>query len=67
MKLLPILILLMLSFHSIAGVEYKKFEDPQKEQAYRVLIDELRKGSKETVNIETVKQAIADGAESPAW
>jgi len=42
MKLLPILILLMLSFHSIAGVEYKKFEDPQKEQAYRVLIDELR-------------------------
>ncbi|KAF3979296.1 MAG: cytochrome c-type biogenesis protein CcmH [Methylococcales symbiont of Iophon sp. n. MRB-2018] len=42
MKSLPILILLVLSFQCVAGVEYKKFDDPEKEQAYRVLIEELR-------------------------
>ncbi|KAF3981085.1 MAG: cytochrome c-type biogenesis protein CcmH [Methylococcales symbiont of Hymedesmia sp. n. MRB-2018] len=42
MKSLPILILLVLSFQCVAGVEYKKFDDPEKEQAYGVLIEELR-------------------------
>ena len=42
MRLLQILVLTALSFNGHAGVEYKKFNDPQKEQAYKVLIDELR-------------------------
>jgi len=42
MKLLQILFLLILSSSCIAGVEYRKFDDPQKEQAYKVLITELR-------------------------
>ncbi len=42
MKLLKILILLALSFNCMAGVEYRKFNDPVKEKAYRVLIEELR-------------------------
>lgn len=42
MKLLQVLILLVLSFACLAGVEYKKFDDPVKEQAYKVLISELR-------------------------
>lgn len=42
MRLFPALILLLISTNSIAGVEYKKFDDPEKEQAYKVLVDELR-------------------------
>jgi cytochrome c-type biogenesis protein CcmH len=42
MRAFYILILLALSFTCFAGVEYKKFEDPVKEQAYKVLVNELR-------------------------
>ena len=42
MKLLQVLILLTLSLSVMAGVEYRKFDDPQKEQAYKILIEELR-------------------------
>lgn len=42
MKLLAFCILLILSFNSIAGVEYKKFNNSEQEQAYKVLIEELR-------------------------
>ena len=42
MKPLPILILLCLSWNCLAGVEYRKFEDPQKEQSYHHIISELR-------------------------
>jgi ankyrin repeat protein len=50
---------------SAAPTAYCQAEDvkPANPKADRLLIDELRKGSKETVNIETVKQAIADGAD----
>ena len=39
---------------------------PANPKADRALIDAVRKGSKETVNIETVKQAIAAGADLDA-
>ena len=39
---IQLVFLLILSFNSFAGVEYRKFSDPQKEQAYNVLINELR-------------------------
>ncbi len=42
MKLLHILILSVLSFSAIAGVEYKKFDDPSQEQVYQGLIEEIR-------------------------
>ncbi len=42
MKLLHILILSVLSFSAIAGVEYKKFDDPSQEQTYQGLIEEIR-------------------------
>lgn len=43
MRLSQTLILLILvSFNCIAVVEYKKFEDPKKQQTYNILIDELR-------------------------
>lgn len=41
MKLLKILVLSLFSFHCI-GVEYKEFNNPEQEQIYSVLIDELR-------------------------
>jgi len=37
-----VIILMFLSWNCLAGVEYRKFEDPQKEQAYHHLISELR-------------------------
>jgi cytochrome c-type biogenesis protein CcmH len=42
MKFLSVLILLMLSINYCSAVEYKKFDTPQQEQAYKVLINELR-------------------------
>lgn len=39
---IQLVFLLLLSFNSFAGVEYRKLSDPQKEQAYNVLINELR-------------------------
>jgi len=42
MKLLQILMLLTFSLNSFAAVEYKKFDNPEQEQAYKVLIEELR-------------------------
>lgn len=42
MKFLTVLILFTLSLTSYAGVEYKKFNTPEQEQAYKVLIEELR-------------------------
>lgn len=42
MQVLKIAVLLMLSFNVLAAVEYRKFDDPKKEQSYKVLIDELR-------------------------
>ena len=42
MRYLRILILMIVSYNCFAGVEYKKFNDPKQEQAYQVLIDELR-------------------------
>ncbi len=41
MKFLTILILLMLSANSYS-LEYKKFDTPQQEEAYKILIEELR-------------------------
>lgn len=42
MKLLHILILLIFSSGSFAAVEYKKFDTPQQEESYKLLIKELR-------------------------
>ena len=42
MKLLQVLILSILSFSCMSGVEYKKFDNPEQEQAYKVLVNELR-------------------------
>lgn len=42
MKLLQILMLLTFSLNSFSAVEYKKFDNPEQEQAYKVLIEELR-------------------------
>jgi len=42
MKFLRILVLLTFSLNSIAAVEYKKFDDAEKEKVYNVLINELR-------------------------
>lgn len=42
MKFLSVLILLMLSVNYCPAVEYKKFDTPQQEQTYKVLINELR-------------------------
>ncbi len=42
MKLLLIGLLFALSLNSYAGVEYKKFDTPEQEQAYKILIEELR-------------------------
>jgi len=42
MNMFRIVILLTLSFNCFAGVEYRKFTDPQQEQTYRTLIDEIR-------------------------
>ena len=39
---IQLVFLLILSFNSFAAVEYRKFSDPQKEQVYNVLINELR-------------------------
>lgn len=42
MKFLNILFLLIFSFSCYAGVEYKKFDTPEQENAYKILIEELR-------------------------
>ena len=42
MKQFLILILLTFSLNCFAAVEYKKFDTPQQEEAYKVLIEELR-------------------------
>ncbi len=42
MRLLKILILMVFSYGCFAGVEYKKFNNPEQEQIYKVLIEELR-------------------------
>ena len=42
MKQFLILILFTLSLNSFAAVEYKKFDNPQQEEVYQVLIEELR-------------------------
>ena len=42
MKRFLILILFSLSLNSFAAVEYKKFDNPQQEETYQVLIEELR-------------------------
>ncbi len=42
MKLLLTGLLFALSLNSYAGVEYKKFDTPEQEQAYKILIEELR-------------------------
>ncbi len=42
MKFLSVLILLMISVNYCSAVEYKKFDNPQQEEAYKVLINELR-------------------------
>ncbi len=42
MKLLKVLIFMTFSFNCLAGVEFKKFDTPQQEEVYRVLIEELR-------------------------
>lgn len=42
MKPLQVILLMLLSWNCLAAVEYRKFEDPQKEQAYHDLIAELR-------------------------
>jgi len=42
MKQFLTLTLLILSLDSFAAVEYKKFDNPQQEEAYTVLINELR-------------------------
>ena len=42
MKQFLTLILLALSLNCFAAVEYKKFDSPQQEETYKVLIEELR-------------------------
>ncbi len=42
MKLLKVLILSLFSLNCFAAVEYKKFDNPKQEQAYKVLIEEIR-------------------------
>ena len=42
MKQLLILVLLTFSLNCFAAVEYKKFDTPQQEEVYKVLIEELR-------------------------
>ena len=42
MKQFLILVLLTFSLNCFAAVEYKKFDTPQQEEAYKVLIEELR-------------------------
>jgi len=42
MKLFQIIVLLALSLNCFAAVEYKKFANPEQEEAYKILIDELR-------------------------
>lgn len=42
MKQFLTLMLLTLSLNCFAAVEYKKFDNPQQEEAYKVLIEELR-------------------------
>ncbi len=42
MKLVMVLILSLLSLASYAAVEYKKFDTPEQEATYKVLIEELR-------------------------
>jgi cytochrome c-type biogenesis protein CcmH len=42
MKQFLTLILLAFSLNCFAAVEYKKFDNPQQEEAYKVLIEELR-------------------------
>lgn len=42
MKLLQLLILMTLSLSSFAAVEYRKFDNPQKEEVYNTLINEIR-------------------------
>ena len=42
MKQFLLLVLLSFSLNCFAAVEYKKFDNPQQEEAYQVLIDELR-------------------------
>lgn len=39
---LKLIILLALALPAFGGVEYKKFADPKREQAYQLLINELR-------------------------
>ena len=54
--------------HSAEPTAYCQAQDvkPANPKADRALIDAVRKGSKETVNIEPVKQAIAAGADLDA-
>ncbi len=42
MKLLTILFLFAFSSLCIAAVDYRKFDDPEKEHTYKILIEELR-------------------------
>ena len=42
MRFFKVLVLLVLSFNCFAAVEYRKFNNPQQEQSYKVLIEELR-------------------------
>jgi len=42
MKQFLTLTLLILSLDGFAAVEYKKFDNPQQEETYQVLIEELR-------------------------
>lgn len=42
MNFLNVLILLMLSVNYCSAVEYKKFDSPQQEETYKVLIEEIR-------------------------
>ena len=42
MKQLLLLVLMSFSINCFAAVEYKKFDTPQQEEAYKVLIEELR-------------------------
>ena len=42
MKQLLLLVLMSFSINCFAAVEYKKFDTPQQEEAYQVLIEELR-------------------------
>ncbi|NOR71931.1 MAG: cytochrome c-type biogenesis protein CcmH [Methylomarinum sp.] len=42
MRFFKVLVLLILSFNCFSAVEYRKFNNPQQEQSYKVLIEELR-------------------------